>query len=186
MDDMLQAGVIAATHGICGEVKVLPVSDDPERFRTLKKIFLDTGNEKIELEISRVKTFKQFVILKFKGIDDINDIEKYRGKELFVAREDALPLGTDEYYAADLIGLDVRTDSGDKLGKIADILETGANDVYVVQKDDGSELLLPAIHDCVRNVSLEEGCITVHLMDGLLDAVSRKTDGAGKEDHHEH
>ena len=186
MDDMLQAGIIAATHGIRGEVKVLPASDDPERFRKLKYVWLDTGGGRISLEICHMKVFKQFVILKFKGIDDINEIEKYRGKPLLVKREDAVPLEEDEYYTADLIGLRVRTDTGGELGTVADILETGANDVYVVRQSDGGELLLPAIHDCIKEVRPRDGFITVHIMDGLLDAEYKSSDTAGREEKHAH
>ena len=107
MEQFLQVGVISSTHGIRGEVKVFPTTDDAARFKKLKKVLLDTGKERLELEVQSVKFFKQFVILKFKGIDNINDIEKYKGKSLLVPREDAVPLGDDEYYIADLIGMEV-------------------------------------------------------------------------------
>lgn len=87
MEDLLQVGVITTTHGVRGEVKVFPTTDDPARFKKLKNVILDTGKEKLELEIAGVKFFKNMVILKFKGIDDINDVEKYRKKSLYVTRE---------------------------------------------------------------------------------------------------
>ena len=112
MEQFLQVGVISSTHGIRGEVKVFPTTDDPARFKKLKKVLLDTGKEQLELELQSVKFFKQFVIAKFKGIDNINDIEMYKGKSLFVPREDAVELKEDEYYIGDLIGMEVFTEDG--------------------------------------------------------------------------
>ena len=109
------------------------------------------------------------VILKFKGYDNINDIEKYKSKDLLIPRDQAVELEPDEYFITDLIGLEVRTEDGEILGTMKDVLETGANDVYVVQMKDGKELLLPAIGDCILNVDLEQGVMTVHILDGLMD-----------------
>lgn len=167
MEQYLKVGVISSTHGIKGEVKVFPTTDSPERFKTLKNVILETGKQQIPLEISGVKFFKQFVIVKFKGIDNINDIEKYRGMELFVAREDAVELEEDEFYIADLIGMKVVTEDGD-LGILKDIMETGANDVYIIDTEKYGELLLPAIHDCILDVDVENGIMKVHLLDGLV------------------
>ena len=169
MEDMLRVGVISSTHGVRGEVKVFPTTDDPARFEDLETVFLDTGREKLKLEISGVKFFKNMVILKFKGYDNINDIEKYRGKDLWITRDQAVPLGEDENFVADLIGLSVVTDQGETLGVMKDVMFTGANDVYVVERENGKELLLPAIKDCILDVDLENGVMTVHVLDGLLD-----------------
>lgn len=169
MEDLLQVGVITTTHGVRGEVKVFPTTDDPARFKKLKNVILDTGKEKIDLEIAGVKFFKNMVILKFKGIDDINDVEKYRKKSLYVTRENAVKLEKNEYFIADLIGLKVRTDEGEDLGEIADVLQTGANDVYVIKQADGEEILLPAIRDCVKEVEIEAGRMCVHLLPGLRE-----------------
>ncbi|HIZ79420.1 MAG TPA: ribosome maturation factor RimM [Candidatus Lachnoclostridium stercorigallinarum] len=169
MEDMLRVGVISSTHGVRGEVKVFPTTDDPARFEDLETVFLDTGKEMLELEIAGVKFFKNMVILKFKGYDNINDIEKYRGKDLWITREQAVPLGEDENFVADLIGLSVITDQGETLGTMKDVMFTGANDVYVVERENGKELLLPAIKDCILDVDLEKGVMTVHVLDGLLD-----------------
>ena len=128
-NDYLQVGVITSTHGIKGEVKVFPTTDDPNRFRALKDVVLDTGKEQIPLEIEGVKFFKQYVILKFKGIDNINDIEKYRKMPLLVSRENAVELESTEAH---------------------------------------TEVLLPAIHDCILDVDTENRKMTVHLMDGLI------------------
>lgn len=168
MEQKLQVGVISSTHGIRGEVKVFPTTDDPARFEYLKKVTLDTGREQLPLEIEGVKFFKQFVILKFKGIDNINDIEKYKGKSLFVDREDAVELEEDEYFIADMIGMKVVTEDGNDFGTLKDIIETGANDVYEVEMKDGKTVLLPAIKECILDVDLEEMKMTIHLMDGLI------------------
>ena len=169
MEKLLRLVVISSTHGVRGEVKVYPTTDDVNRFKKLEKVVLDTGREYIDLEISGVKFFKNLVILKFKGIDNINDIEKYKGKDLLVHREDAVALEENENYVADLIDLKVVTDDGKVLGYLTEVMETGANDVYVVETEDGQELLLPAIRDCILDVDLDEEVMTVHILPGLFD-----------------
>lgn len=169
MEDLLQVGIITSTHGVRGEVKVYPTTDDPRRFRRLKEVVLDTGREKLKLEIEGVKFFKQFVILKFKGLDNMNDIEKYRQKSLYVTRKNAVRLQKDEYFIADLIGLKVQDEDGKELGTVKDVIETGANDVYEVEMPDGKSLLLPAIKQCILNVDVENGTMQVHVLEGLLD-----------------
>lgn len=169
MEDLFQVGVITQTHGIRGEVKVFPTTDDPNRFKKLKNVILDTGKEKMTLEIESVKFFKQFVILKFKGFDNINDVEKYKTKSLLVERKDAVRLRRNEYFIADLIGLKVITEDGEEFGVLKDVLQTGANDVYIVDSIAHGEVLLPAIKECILNVDMEEELVTIHIMDGLLD-----------------
>lgn len=167
MEQFLQVGVISSTHGIRGEVKVFPTTDNADRFLDLKHVILDTGKEQISLGIQNVKFFKQFVIVKFKGIDNINDIEKYKGKRLLVTREDAVELEEDEYYIADLLGMEVVTDEGEK-GILQDVIETGANDVYVVRFETFGEVLIPAIHQCILDVDIENMQMKVHLLEGLV------------------
>jgi len=169
MENLLRVGVISSTHGVKGEVKVYPTTDDVNRFKTLKKVILDTGREHMELEIQNVKFFKNMAILKFKGYDSIDDIEKYKGKDLLVTRDQAVKLGPDENFIADLIGLTVVTEDGEEFGTLTDVIKTGANDVYEVKTKSGKEVLLPAIKECVLSVDLETGIIKVHIMDGLLD-----------------
>lgn len=169
MEDFLQIGVISSTHGIKGEVKVFPTTDDVNRFKKLKEVYLDTGKEKLTLHPESVKFFKQFVILKFKEFNNINEIEQYRNKSLLVDRQNAVKLRKDEYFIADLIGLKVVTDEEKQLGILKDVLQTGANDVYIVEMEDGKEVLLPAIKECVLKVDIEAGEVLVHVMDGLLD-----------------
>lgn len=169
MEQLFQVGIISSTHGVRGEVKVFPTTDDKNRFKKLKEVLLDTGKEKITLQIEGVKFFKQFVILKFKGYDNINDIMQYKGKSLLVTRENAVKLKKNEYFIADLIGLKVTNEDGSFQGVLKDVLETGANDVYVVSNEAGKEVLIPAIKECILAVDIEQGEMQVHLLDGLLD-----------------
>ena len=169
MEQRFQVGVITSTHGVRGEVKVFPTTDDAARFKKLKQVILDTGKEDLELEITGVKFFKNMVILKFKGIDDMDTANKYRQKSLYVTRENAVKLKKNEYFIADLIGLNVTSDEGEELGVIDDVLQTGANDVYVITKEGKEELLLPAIKDCIKEVDIEAGSMVVHLLPGLKE-----------------
>lgn len=169
MEEMLRVGVISSTHGVRGEVKVYPTTDDPERFLDLDEVTLDAGREQIVLEIQNVKFFKNMVILKFKGYDNINDIEKYKGRDLLIRRDQAVELDEDEYFVTDLIGLRVEAEDGTVLGELKEVMPTGANDVYIVQQENGKEILLPAIKDCILDVDLEQGIMKIHVMDGLLD-----------------
>lgn len=168
METMFQVGVISATHGLKGEVKVFPTTDDPQRFKKLKEVMLDTGKELIKLEVEQVKFFKQFVILKFRGYDDINDVEKWKKKPLKVYRDQAVALKKNEYYIADLIDMEVDLEDGTHFGTLKDVMQTGANDVYVVETTDGKEVLLPAIKQCILSVDVEKGRMTVYVMPGLM------------------
>lgn len=167
MEDLLQVGVVTTTHGVRGEVKVFPTTDDSARFKKLKNVILDMGREKLDMEITSVKFFKNLVILKFKGYDNINDVERFRQAKLLVTRDNAVELAENEYFIADLIGLKASSDEGEDLGEITDVLQTGANDVYVISKEGTPDLLVPAIKDCVVNVDIEAGTIVLHLLDGL-------------------
>ena len=167
MEDTLRVGVISSTHGVRGEVKVYPTTDDVNRFKKLKTVILDTGREQMTLSIESVKFFKNMVILKFKEFNNINDIEKYKGKDLLIRRDQAVKLAPNENFITDLIGLKVVTDEGKEFGTLTDVLQTGANDVYVVKNDKGEEILVPAIKDCVKNVDIEGGEILLHLLPGL-------------------
>lgn len=169
MEDFFQVGIITATHGLKGEVKVFPTTDDVKRFKRLGEVILDTGKERIGLEVEGVKFFKQFAIVKFKGIDDISAVEKYRKASILVTRENAVRLKKDEYFIADLMGLKVRDESDTEIGVLREVMETGANDVYVIDLADGRELLLPAIRQCVLEVDPEGGFIKIHILEGLLD-----------------
>lgn len=168
MEDLLKVGVITTTHGVRGEVKVYPTTDEPERFQELDYVLLDTGRELRKLEIKNVKFFKNLVILKFKGVDNINDIEKYKGRDLWIPREEGQELEEDEYYIADLLGMSVVLEDGQEFGTLKDVMETGANDVYIIDSAEHGEVLLPAIKECILDVDLEKNVMTIHLMKGLI------------------
>ena len=172
MEELYQVGSITQTHGIRGEVKVFPLTDDISRFKNMKNLLLDGGKDGyINLEVENVRPQKNLVILKFKGIDNINDIEKYKGKGLYVTKENRVKLKKDEYFIADLIGCFVYldTDPDNVFGTISDVMETGANDVYEINLEKGGTVLVPAIKDCVLSVDVEERRIDIHLLEGLMD-----------------
>lgn len=168
MEDILKVGVIASTHGVHGEVKVFPTTDDPARFKKLKEVLLEGEEPKQTLTIEGVRFFKQMVILKFKEYHDLTGVEKLKGKSLYVTRENAVPLDEDEYYIADLIGMQVVDEEGKPLGILKDVMDNKANDVYIVEMTDKRELLLPAIRQCILKVEPEKMRMTVHVMEGLL------------------
>ena len=167
MEDLLKVGVITTTHGVRGEVKVFPTTD-PERFLDLEYVILDAGREMKKLEIRNVKFFKNLVILKFDGIDNINDIERYKRCPLLVERKDAVALEEDEYFIADMIGIQVVTEDDEPFGTLKDVMETGANDVYVIDTEEHGEVLVPAIRECILDVDIENQKMKIHLMDGLI------------------
>ena len=169
MEKRLQVGVISSTHGVRGEVMVFPTTDDVTRFKKLKEVILVTDKTEKVLKITSVKFFKQFAIVKFEGIDTLNDVEVYKGASLFVDRKNAVKLQKDEYFIADLIDLEVVDEQENKLGTLVDVMQTGANDVYIVKNDEGKELLFPAIKECILDIDFKAKKMTVHVMDGLLD-----------------
>lgn len=169
MEKYFRVGVIANTHGIRGEVKVYPTTDDINRFKKLKKCILDTGKEYIDLNVESVKFFKNMVILKFKEYNNINDIECYKGKDILVSRDNAVKLEKGEYYIADILGAKVILEDGSEFGVLEDVMQTGANDVYIVKTLDNKEVLLPKIDECVKKLDIENKIVTVHIMKGLLD-----------------
>ena len=174
MTELYQVGAITQTHGIRGEVKVFPMTDDVSRFKNMKELILDTGKEQIVLEVTSARPQKNLVILKLKGIDNINDVEKYKGCGLFVTKENRVKCKKDEYFIADLIGLRAIDEEGEAFGTISDVIQPGANDVYVVTTKQGEEVMIPAIKDCILEVTVEEqdgqaGYVRIHLLPGLLD-----------------
>lgn len=169
MLDILQVGAVTTTHGIAGEVKVFSTTDDPARFKKLKHVLIDTRDGKKELEIIGVKFFKNMVILKFKDHNKIEDVMPYKGKALYVTRENAVKLKKNEYFIADLIDMEVVTEDGTYLGVLTEVLQTGANDVYEVKMEHGKSVLIPAIRQCILDVDTEKNKMTVHLLEGLLE-----------------
>ncbi|MGN0298260.1 MAG: ribosome maturation factor RimM [Lachnospiraceae bacterium] len=169
MESQLRVGVVTSTHGLKGEVKVYPTTDTPDRFFDIEKVYIKIGRDQKRLEIENVRFFKEQVILKFKGMNRIEDVENFRQCELYIDREDAVACEENENYIGDLIDMDVVTEDGQYLGVLTDVYETGANDVYIVETKAGKELMIPAIPDCILEVDLEKNEMTVHLLDGLLD-----------------
>ena len=169
MEDLLQVGAITSTHGVRGEVKVFPTTDDAKRFSKLKEVELETKEGTTTLHIKGVKYFKQFVILKFAEYDSLNEVESIKGRKIFVTRKNAVKLQKDEYFIADLIGVKVIDEEKQLEGTLTDVLQTGANDVYDITLADGRNLLLPAIAECVLSVDLENKVIKIHILEGLLD-----------------
>ena len=167
----LQIGVITGTHGIKGLVKVLPFTDNPERFAELHEVTAVCVNgERIPLEITHASPHKDRILIGFKDMDNINLVEHLKGAELYIERKYAAPLNKDEYYYADLIGMKVIRDCGDdeqEIGILSDIMQTGANDVYVVRSENGHEMLIPAIRECILNVDVDAGLMEVRLLPGM-------------------
>lgn len=186
MESYFKVGIVTAPHGVGGEVKVYPTTDDVKRFGRLREVIFLRENlsgavggqgelpepepdaSSPVLRIEAVKYLKQFAVLKFQGIDSVEDARRYCKGCLFVPRENAVRLKKDEYFIADLIGLEVRDEDGSPIGRLKDVLETGANDVYVISLKDGREFLLPAIKQCVLEVDIEAGFVRIHILEGLL------------------
>ena len=169
MEEYLRVGVISNSHGVRRDVKFFRTTDDFSRFKKLKQCVIDTGREKVSVEVESCKFFKQTPILKFKSIDQLNDVERYKGKDLLVHREHAVKLKKNEFFIVDLVGLHVVSDEGMEIGTLTDVLQTGANDGYVVETAEGDEVLIPYIEQCVPEIHPETGKVTVHLLPGLLD-----------------
>jgi len=162
----LEAGKIVTTHGIRGEVKIMPYTDVPELLCEFDRLFI--GKEHKEINIQRSRVFKNTVIAKLEGIDTPEEAEKLRNKILYMHRDD-LELDDDTYFIQDLIGMEVRdADSGQIYGKLADVMQTGANDVYVIKGDD-KEYLVPAIADVIVSTDIENDVMTIRPLDGLFD-----------------
>lgn len=169
MVDRFQIGVIAGTHGVKGDVKIFPTTDDPARFKKLKTVILAGRKSESVVAISNVRLSGKFVIARLQGIDDMDKARLLRESTLWIPREDAVPLPPGKYYVPDLIGISVRLEDGSVLGELTDVIFTGANDVYQVTTPDGRNVLLPVIDDCIIELKPEEGYAVVRPLPGLLD-----------------
>ena len=169
MEDLLRIGVVIKPHGIRGEVKVFPTTDDVNRFKKTDEVILITKNEKLTLHVEGVKFFKNIVIVKFKEFNNINEIEGFRNCDMMVTRENALPLKEGQFYFCDVIGAKVVEEDGASIGTVTDVIETGANNVLAIMTEDGKEVLFPVIPDCIKKVDTKAGVVTAHVMKGLLD-----------------
>ncbi len=178
-DNYFQIGIAVKPQGVKGELRVLPTTDDPERFGLLDAVtvFLN-GHTEYRLQSSRLQ--KNMVILKLEGIDDRNAAEALVNAVIKIPPEKALPLDEDEYYLRDLIDMDVYSDAGEYLGRVINVIATGANDVYVIKtpvnkreplisRAKTRELLIPAIKDCVKEIDVAGKKMTVRLLDGLRE-----------------
>lgn len=162
MQDKFEIGKIVNTFGIKGEVKVTPYTDDIEQFKKIKSIYVNNTL----MQVQSAKFQKNVVILKLKDVDDMTAAENLRNSIIMVERsKKKLPENT--YYIADLIGLDVYTDEGTLLGKVKDIYNTGANDIYSIETES-KEVLLPAIKEVIKQIDIENKKIIVHILKGLL------------------
>lgn len=170
MEQYFRIGVVTTAHGVKGELKVFPTTDDAKRYKKLKKLLVDTKKiSKQEFKVESVKFFKQFVILKLEGINSMDDALLYKDAELFVERKDAVKCEKDEYFITDLIGIDVFNEEEIKIGVIKEVYPTGANDVYEIEMEDSKTFLLPAIKECVLDVDIKNKKMKVHVLEGLIE-----------------
>ncbi len=164
----LEIGQIVNTFGIKGMVKVKPFTDDIRRFDELKTVYVEKNSNQTEYEIEEVKYHKDMVLIKFKGIDKVEQAEMLRNSYLTVSRDSVEKLEEGRYYIVDLLGLEVYTDEQVLLGTLEDIFNTGSNDIYVVKDKQGKQILLPAIQDVIKQIDIENKKIIVHLLPGLI------------------
>lgn len=169
MKEMFTIGKISNTHGVKGELRVIPSTDDITRFERLKSIYV-VSKDVNEYEIETVRYHKNYILLKLKGIDNMSDAELLKNTLIKIERKDTLPLGKDEYYIKDLMDIEVMTEEGRNLGKIVDIIVTGSNDVYVIDsKETSKQMLIPAIKEVIKKVDIENRQMVVKLLEGLED-----------------
>ena len=167
MDNFFEIGKIAGTHGIKGTLKIFPTTDVPERFELLDEVILEIKNEKKVCKVDKVAYHKNFVLLTLKEYNDINQVEGFKNGRVLIPEEKALLLGKDEYYTRDLYDMEVYTDEGERLGTLKEVYTTGANDVYGVKDENGNEILIPAIKQCIIAVDVTNRKMTVKLLEGL-------------------
>ncbi len=169
MEDLLRIGVITSTHGLRGEVKVFPTTDDAKRFGDCDEVILDTKKEKMTIHVEKVRYFKNMVIVKFREFNDINEVETFRKCDILVTRENAVPLEEGEFFICDIIGAEVLEEDGTSIGTVKDVMETGANNVFVITTPEGKEVLFPSIPECIKKVDVENKQVVAHIMPGLMD-----------------
>ena len=169
MVDFLRVGKLVNTHALRGEVRVISHSDFKDaRFKKGSELVIDAGGTHVPVVVENARVNKNFDLLKFVGMDHINDVEKYKGCEILVKADDLEALEGDEFYYFEVIGCAVRTLEEVVLGEIVDILQTGANDVWVVKRKGEKDLLIPYIHDVVKDVNIVDKVVTIELLEGLV------------------
>jgi len=167
--ELITIGEVAGPHGHRGAVRVLPLTDFPERFRDLEEVTVTRSGERVAMHIKQVAFHKRFVILNFREVPDMNAAERLRGALLQIPREQVRPLPEGRYYIFEIVGLRVVTADGEPLGTVVDVLQTGANDVYVVRGEEGRELLIPALKSVVLEINPEASRMVVALPEGLRE-----------------
>ena len=167
MNGFFEIGTICGTHGVLGDIKIYPLTDDIRRFDLLTELTILNDGIVEKIPINGIRYHKNMVLAKLKGYDNIDDALKLKGLKVIIPREEAIKLSEDEYFISDLYDMQVITIDGDVLGVIADIIFTGANDVYVVRKN-GKDVLIPAIKQCIKKVDINSRIMTVELLEGLL------------------
>jgi len=166
-DDMFRIGVITEPHGVRGEVKVFPTTDEPGRIGKLKVIYMENKGELVPLHPVSSRAQKNLMIVKFQEFEDRDAVERLRKCELFITRDNAVKLKKDEYYISDLIGLKCIDENEEEVGTLTEVYETGANDVYEITKADDTKILLPAIKQCILDVDIAGGIVKVHVLEYL-------------------
>lgn len=169
MERYFEIGKIAGTHGLKGTLRVFPTTEEPSRFELLKQIIVENKGKRETFHIEKIAYHKKFVLVTVKELKDINEAELYKGAGIWIPEEDALPLEENEYYMRDLYGLAVVTEEGEELGTLADIYETGANDVYAIRQEGKKDLLIPAIQQCIVSVDIKNRIMVVRLLEGLRE-----------------
>ncbi|OWR27064.1 ribosome maturation factor RimM [Saccharibacillus sp. O23] len=170
--NFLSVGKVANTHGVRGELKIFPFTDFPEvRFAKGKELLFISPEDGTQLKVKVVSAREQktVFVVKLEGFDNINQVEKYKGWDVKVPKEEAVEAEDNAYYFHEIIGCAVTTEDGEELGVITDILTPGANDVWVVKRKGGKELLIPFIEDIVKDVNIAEKTVKIEVMEGLLD-----------------
>lgn len=167
-DQFLRVGAITKTHGLKGALKVYPTTDEPEVLSPGAAAFIDAKEGPVPVTVESVSKFKNLLIIKFKEFGDINDVELFKDRDLLMSMDVLPELKEDEYFISDLVDMGVFDEEDQKLGTIREVLQTGANDVYVVAAKD-KDILIPAIHDCILTVNVPEKKMVVRLLPGLTD-----------------
>ena len=171
MDDMLRIGIVTSPHGVRGEVRVYPTTDDLNRFKQIGSLVVETASGSFPMDVEGVKYFKNIVILKLSGIHSMNEAEKYRNAELLIHRSQSAPLKENEYFIGDLLEMEVFLSDGTRYGTLTDVLKTsGANDVYEITRVNGKKILIPMIRDVVKKVEVKAKRMMIELLPGLEDA----------------
>lgn len=167
MVEYISIGQITNTYGIKGELKVYPLTDDISRFTNLKEVFIEKNSVLGNLKVEYAKYLNNMIVIKLKGIDDIDNANLYRNKYIKVHRKDAVKLPEGAYFICDVIGAKVYTTEGQYLGTVSDVLQTGSNDVYIV-RDNDKEILIPALKSIFKDLSIENKKMIVELPEGLI------------------